>query len=95
METNEYYELVRINDGLTKQSINVAWIEFDENGHGKEIHDKPEIGYSLIMSPFNMFFTWQTTVVTEVITNEDDFVHFNTQNSEYKLYKKIKEDEQA
>ena len=47
------------------------------------------------MSPFNYFTTWQTTVVTEIITNEDNFVHFKTMNSEYKLYKKIKEDEQA
>ncbi len=95
MENNEYYELVRTNDGLTKQSMNVGWLEFDENGRGKEMHDNPEIGYSLIMSPFNFNYTWQTTVVTEVITNEDKFVHFNTQNSEYKLYKKTKEDEQA
>jgi hypothetical protein len=95
MEKNEYYELVRINDGLTNKSTDVTWIEFNENGQGNKRHDEPEIGYSLVMSPFNMFFTWQTTVVTEIITNEDGFVHFKTQNSEYKLYKKIKEDEQA
>lgn len=95
MEKNEYYELVRINDGLTKKSTDVIWVEFDEFGMGKDKHDNPEIGYSLVMSPFNYFTTWQTTVVTEIITNEDNFVHFKTMNSEYKLYKKIKEDEQA
>ena len=93
MENNEYYELVRINDGLTKKSDDVIWVEFNENGQGKDKHDNPEIGYSLVMSPFNVFSTWQTTVVTEVITNEDNFTHFKTMNSEYKLYKKIKENE--
>lgn len=95
MENNEYYELVRINDGLTKKATDVIWIEFDESGRFKDKHDNPEIGYSLVMSPFNFFTTWQTTVVTEIIINEDGFVYFKTLNSEYKLYKKIKEDEQA
>ena len=47
MEKNEYYELVRINDGLTNKSTDVTWIEFDENGQGNKRHDEPEIGYSL------------------------------------------------
>ena len=93
MENNEYYELVRINDGLTKKSDDVIWIEFNENGQGKDKHDNPEIGYSLVMSPFNSFFTWQTTTITEIITHENMFTHFKTKNSEYKLFKKIKENE--
>jgi hypothetical protein len=37
------------------------------------------------MSPFNEFFTWQTTVVTEILEQTPDFVRFKTQNSTYKL----------
>ena len=94
MVKNEYYELVRINDGLTKRSTDIIWVEFDENGRGSNKHDNPEIGRSLILAPFNTFFTWQTTLVTEIIISENDFVHFKTMNSEYKLFKKNKKEDE-
>ena len=31
MEKIEYYELVRINDGLTNKSTDVTWIEFNSD----------------------------------------------------------------
>ncbi len=80
------YTLIRKNDGLKKQSEKIFWIEFDKFGRFKEKHEEPAIGRSLLMSPFNDFFTWQTTTVVEVITKEDNFVHFKTKNSEYELY---------
>ena len=40
------------------------------------------------MSPFNMFFTWMTTTVTEVIEEKEDYVKFKTKNSVYELFKK-------
>lgn len=79
------YKLVRLNDGLVKHSLNVKFIEFDEEGKFKEAFEEPAVGRSLLMSPFNMFFTWQTTTITEII--ESDPLHFKTSNSEYKLYK--------
>lgn len=79
------YKLVRLNDGLVKHSLNVKFIEFDEEGKFKKDFEEPAIGRSLLMSPFNMFFTWQTTTITEII--ESDPLHFKTSNSEYKLYK--------
>ena len=54
------------------------WLEFGEDGFFKEKHDKPAIGRSLLMSPFNQFFAWQTTVVTEIVEQKDGFIKFRT-----------------
>lgn len=81
------YKLVRERDGLTKESEKVMWIEFDGEGRFKERHDNIDINRSLIMSPFNDFFTWQTTTVTEILERKDDYVKFKTTNSIYELFK--------
>ena len=81
------WKLVRERDGLTKESEKVTWIEWTDEGRFKSRHDKPSVGYSLIMSPFNSYFTWQTTPVTEIIEERDDYIKFNTQNSVYELWK--------
>ena len=39
------------------------------------------------MSPFNDFFTWQTTAVTEIMEHTTDLIVFKTQNSNYTLRK--------
>ena len=81
------WKLVRERDGLTKQSEKVMWIEFDDNGRFKERHDDIGLNRSLVMSPFNDFFTWQTTTVTEILEQTDDYVMFKTNNSVYELFK--------
>ena len=81
------YRLVRERDGITKQSADVIWLEFNEDGTFKEKHDKPAIGLSLLMSPFNQFFTWQTTIITEIVEQREDYVKFHTENSTYELFK--------
>ena len=81
------WRLVRERDGLTKQSNDIMWIEFNEEGRFKEKYDEPAIGRSLIMSPFNQYFTWQTTTITEIVEQNDDYVKFKTQNSNYELFK--------
>jgi 3-phenylpropionate/cinnamic acid dioxygenase small subunit len=81
------YKLVRERDGLTKQSEKVMWIEFDDNGRFKERHDEIGLNRSLVMSPFNDFFTWQTTTVTEILEQTDEYVKFKTNNSVYELSK--------
>lgn len=83
-----YYKLTR-TDGLTKESSRVKWIEFDENGKFKESFTLPLVGRSLLMSPFNLSYTWMTTLVTEILEESRDFVRFTTKNSEYKLEKII------
>jgi hypothetical protein len=81
------WKLVRERDGLTKQSVDVTWLEFKEDGFFKAKHDEPAIGRSLLMSPFNQFFTWQTTVITEIVEQREDYIKFKTENSNYELFK--------
>jgi len=83
------YKLKR-GDGLVKKSEDVRWIEFNEDGRGKELHETPKVGLGLIMSPFNVFFTWQTTEVTEILEVSNNYIKFRTKNSDYEL---IKEDD--
>lgn len=80
------YKLVREGDGLTKQSQDIMWLEFDENGKFKAKHKDIAVGRSLLMSPFSQFFTWQTTDITEIIEQKEDYVKFKTTNSIYELY---------
>ena len=79
------WELVRERDGLTKRSADVIWIEWTDEGRFKAKHTEPAIGRSLLMSPFNDFFTWQTTAVTEIEIQRPDYVKFKTTNSNYIL----------
>ena len=81
------WRLIRDNDGLIKESARVAWIEWGEDDRGKAMHDDIAIGRSLIMSPFSIAFTWQTTPVTEIIVMEENLIKFNTKNSTYTLTK--------
>jgi hypothetical protein len=87
IENKFNWKLVRERDGLTKQSKEVIWFEWNNDGRFKAKHTEPSIGRSLIMSPFNDFFTWQTTVVTEIIEQRDDYVKFKTTNSVYELFR--------
>ena len=87
IESQYKWKLVRERDGLTKQSEKVMWIEFDTDGRFKEKWEDIGVGRSLIMSPFNDFFTWQTTTVTEIVEQREDYVKFKTENSNYELFK--------
>jgi hypothetical protein len=85
---NEFnWKLVREHDGLTNQSKEIMWLDFNDKGRFEAKYDKPAIGRSLLMSPFNQFFTWQTTPITEIVEEQDDYIKFKTKNSNYKLWK--------
>ena len=87
IETKFNWKLVRERDGLTKQSKEVMWLEWNEDGRVKSYkHDEPLIGRSLIMSPFNDYFTWQTTTITEIVEQKEDYIKFKTSNSTYELF---------
>lgn len=88
---NEFnWKLVRERDGLTKQSKEIKWLEWNDEGRFKSEHEEPAVGRSLIMSPFNQFFTWQTTAITEIIDSSEDgsYLKFKTGNSIYELWQK-------
>ncbi len=84
---NPNWKLVRERDGLTKHSVDVIWLEFNDEGRFKAKHTEPAVGRSLLMSPFSEFFTWQTTDVTEIVEQRDDYIKFKTKNSNYELFK--------
>jgi hypothetical protein len=87
IESEHKYKLVRERDGLTKTSADVKWLEFDEKGKYKADFRDITIGRSLLMSPFNQFFTWQTTLVTEIVEHREDYIKFKTENSDYELFR--------
>ncbi len=88
IENKFNWKLVRERDGLTNQSKEVRWMEWDElSGRFKAYHDNPAVGRSLLMSPLNQFFTWQTTPITEIVEEQDDYIKFKTKNSNYELWK--------
>jgi len=68
-----------------KISAKVTWLEFNEDRTYKKRHKLPKEGLSLLMSPFNAFFTWQTTAVKEIIESRENYWLFKTENSTYLL----------
>jgi hypothetical protein len=84
------YKLVRTQDNLTKYSGEVGFIEWNSDGKAVKINkgiDSIKIGTSCIMSPFNYFFTWQTTEIENIFPGKTkNSIKFNTKNSEYVLY---------
>lgn len=81
------YKLIRNNDNLTHFAPEIKWVEFDDEGRFLKAHEEPQIGFSLVLSPFNIYYTWQTSVLSEILEQKDDYVHFKTKNSEYELFK--------
>lgn len=78
------------NEIFNRVSNEILWIEFNEDDTFKEKYDEPKVGRSLLMSPFNDFFTWQTTSILEIIkedySQQRKYVKFRTKNSIYELY---------
>jgi hypothetical protein len=85
-EQDHKYKLVRERDGLTKTSVDVKWLEFGEDGRYKADFPDIAVDRSLLMSPFGPSFTWQTTPVTEIVEQREDYIKFKTENSNYELF---------
>ena len=85
-ELEPKYKLVRGRDQLTKTSVAVKWLEFGEDGRYKADFEDIAVGRSLLMSPFGPSFTWQTTPVTEIVEQREDYIKFRTENSNYELF---------
>ncbi len=78
---------VRKGDIFPRYSKDVKWIEWGDDLRAKELLDEPAIALSMLMSPFNGAFTWQTTPIEELILVTEKKIHFKTTNSEYMLFK--------
>jgi len=81
------YRLVRHRDKLIKESAKIIWIEWSDDRTFKSKHNEPAIGRSLLMSPFNDSYTWQTTVIVEILEQKENYLKFRTENSIYELRK--------
>jgi hypothetical protein len=75
-----------------KISADIMWIEFNEDRTYKSKHKEPAVGLSLLMSPFNQYFTWQTTPITHIKESKENYWLFETENSTY-LLRKLEEDD--
>ena len=80
------YKLVRERDGLSNVGHKAGWIEWNEDGKFKELHDEPAVGRSLILDPQRMSYTWLTTTVTEILEQKENYIKFATTNSLYTLW---------
>lgn len=74
------YKLVRQRDNLSKMGV-IKWVEWNKDGGFKALHEKPEVGYSCIVNPNRISYTWLTTTITELISETE----FRTENSHYKI----------
>ena len=93
IESEERWILLKPEDpSFHKISADIIWIEFNEDGTYKAKYKKPAEGRSLLMSPFNQYFTWQTTTITEIIEEKTDHWLFKTKNSTY-LLRKLSDEE--
>ena len=86
LENQFKYKLIRERDQLVNQSKEIKWIEFKKDGRYESAHVDIAVGRSIIMSPFNSFFTWQTTPVVEIVEQREGYIKFKTENSNYELY---------
>ena len=80
------YKLVRERDGLSNVGHKVGWIEWNEDGTFKKLHDEAAVGRSLILDPQRRSYTWMTTTVTEILEQKEKYIKFATTNSIYELW---------
>jgi len=84
-DSDTNWELTKSGDEhFIKRSSKVKWLSWNDDGTFKDDSEEIAIGRSLLMSPFNVFFTWQTTRVIgfKILENGYQFV---TENSDYIL----------
>jgi len=85
-------KLVR-KDGLTKRGTKFGFVEWNGAELGssfKKLHTIAQPGFSCIIDPHRMSYTWLTSGITEVVSDEETdtqrCIAFRTKNSDYTLY---------
>ena len=76
--------LVRERDGLT-HSGRIAFVEWMPDGKFKELYSEPQVGFSIIVDPHRMSYTWMTTTITSMKRPTENTYEFETENSKYTL----------
>jgi hypothetical protein len=90
--TNSPITIVKSN-GETHRGTQVKFVEFegDEIGsRAKQLHEEPQVGFSVILDPQYASYTWLTTPIKEIESDVEmgsfRCITFKTKNSDYKLY---------
>ena len=90
--TNMPIAIVKSN-GETHYGTQVKFVEFegDEIGsRAKQLHEEPQVGFSVIIDPQYASYTWLTTPIKEIESDTTNgcirSIAFKTQNSKYTLY---------
>jgi hypothetical protein len=82
--------IVREHDGLVNFGTMFEFVEWTDIGTLKQFHHDPQIGYSCIVDPQYFTYSWLTTAITEIVSDETNdnqrLIEFKTKNSSYKLY---------
>jgi hypothetical protein len=85
-------KLVKSN-GETHLGSQVKFVEWggEELGsRAKQLHEEPQVGFSVMIDPQRFQYTWLTTPITEIISDEQvedqRIITFKTKNSDYTLY---------
>jgi hypothetical protein len=73
--------LHRLNDDYSIKCYSIKFLEFNENNQGKEFHKHPKVGCSCICDYFNGKYSWITSEIVEVISDNE----FKTKNSHYEI----------
>ena len=82
--TKDNFVLVRENDNKQVTGSVVKYVEWNEDGTFKSVHDEIGVGRSAVIDPApHGQFRWMTTKITEIISESK----FRTKNSTYNLYK--------
>lgn len=78
------YVVTRINDGMQMPASVVKFVEWNENGTGKAMHDTPAVGRSILLDPMSYGnYRWLTTEIVEIISDTE----FKTKNSTYTIHR--------
>ena len=82
--STDNYVLVREEDNKQVRANKIKFIEWNDDGTGKSVHDEPAIGRSIIVDPVNgLIYKWMTTQIVEILSESK----FKTKNSTYNIYK--------
>lgn len=78
------FVLQRVDDNKQMPCAVVKFIEWNEDGTFKALHDEPAVGRSIVVDPSSYgMHQWMTSAITEIVSSNE----FKTQNSTYKLHK--------
>lgn len=72
------------NSNFEVKSSKASFITFDDEGKYKSHSIEPSIGSSLVLNGL-FAYSWQTTDITEIIEQTDNYLKFRTKNSIYEL----------